>query len=92
MERHSNFLDAEDEKAGLKKMSANMEIIRTCSDALIDANRNWAYIYINSYEVKKKSIISNGFKILEEYNRAPKSTAEIYKCIRKKHEKVILAF
>ena len=55
--------------------------------ALIDANRNWAYIYINSYEVKKKSIISNGFKILEEYNRAPKGTAEIYKCIRKNMKK-----
>lgn len=32
----SSFLDAEDEKEGLKKMNANMEIIRTCSNALIE--------------------------------------------------------
>ncbi len=55
--------------------------------ALIDANRNWAYICIDSYEVKKKSIISNGFKILEEYKRAPKGTAEIFKSIKKNIKK-----
>ena len=51
--------------------------------ALIDANCKWSYIYESSYSIKKKSCDANGFKILEEYNRAPKGTAEIYKSIRK---------